>query len=1037
MLAEPAPVRRAARKVVTLLFSDVIGSTALGERLDPESLTVVMARYFGAMRPVVEANGGTVAKFIGDAVMAVFGVPAVHEDDALRAVRAAHEMRLALAVLNEELVRTYGVAIQTRTGLNTGEVLVSDPSGEQNLVLGDAVNTAARLEQAAGPDEILLGASTYVLVRNAVVAERASPVAAKGKAEPVVAWRLLTVTPLASGRARNLDSPIVGRVHERAVLETSYGRAVTDQFCHVVTLVGAPGIGKSRLVTDFTDSVGSEATVLTGRCLSYGEGVTFWPVAEIVAQAAGVAVDDSLEVARTKLRSALAGDRHADVVAARVSELIALAPATAGTEESFWALRTFLEVLARRRPLVVVVDDLHWADPTLLDLLEHVMIGSRHAPILLVCATRPELFEVRPSWAGGGASNTTSVVLEPLAESEATELLANLLGEAALPDGLCALIAESAQGNPLFVEHMLAMLVEDGVLTRSNGSWKLTSSVEKVPVPPTIAALIAARLDRMNGEERSVLECASVVGQVFWRTAVAELAESALQAHVAKHLLTLLRRDLIGTDRSGFAGDDAFRFRHLLVRDAAYAALPKAVRADLHEAFTGWLERVAGERVGEYEAVLGYHLEQACRLRADLAPASVADLARARRGAEWLARSGRRSRDQGDDRSAAGLLARAAELHPSTGADAVLAELLLDLGRSLRGVGDLVGAEGVLSRAAVEAASAGSDALHGRALLEMMSGGPGTRQWIGALEELVLAWLPVFTQIGDHRALALAHHLRGWISANRGQHQDGCQSYESAWRHAVRAGDTRLAFDCLGTLRVAINVGPTPASESLRLLRSYAKAFDSRLHLTRIEEAEAWVLAMQGAIRESRALLAACRATYRELGLRLDEAYSVLTLYRVESAAGDSGAATESLLAAVQTLEDMGETIFLATVTGLLADALVDQGRDTDALHFSYRSEELADPGDVDAQVRWRRARGRALSQQGETAVAEGLLRDALDLVAITDALNDHADTLLDLAEVLRASHRHDQAVAAVAQAIGLYERKGNVAMAARSRSLL
>ena len=378
--------------MVTFLFSDVTGSTALGERLDPESLSRIMGSYLDVMGAVVEAHGGTVTALMGDAVMGVFGIPAVHEDDALRAVRAASDMLVELAVLNDELERSYGVRLVTHTGVNTGEVLITPGNA---LAVGDATNTAARLEQAAEPGEILLGASTYRLVRDAVVAEPVTPIVAKGKAEPVAAFRLVRVLAEAPGTARRLDSPLVGREQERALLDAAYHSAVANRTCQLLTVLGPPGIGKSRLVAELIDAVRGEATVLAGRCLPYGEGITFWPIGEIVTQAATITEDDSIEEAKAKLRAAIGDEAHAEVVAARVGELIGLAAATSGTEESFWGLRSFLETLARRQPLVVVVDDIQWAEPTLLDLIESIVDSSQDAPILLLCPARPELIDAR------------------------------------------------------------------------------------------------------------------------------------------------------------------------------------------------------------------------------------------------------------------------------------------------------------------------------------------------------------------------------------------------------------------------------------------------------------------------------------------------------------------------------------------------------------------------------------------------------------------------------------------------------------------
>ena len=545
------------------------------------------------------------------------------------------------------------------------------------------------------------------------------------------------------------------------------------------------------------------------------------------------------------------------------------------------------------------------------------------------------------------------------------------------------------------------MLVDDGLLTRTSGSWEPTADLSSVPVPATIAALLAARLDRLRPEERAVLECASVVGQVFWRTSVAELTSGGQETDVASHLLELVRRELIRPDRSTFAGDDAYRFRHLLIRDAAYVALPKADRAELHEAFTFWLERVAGERVGEYEAILGYHLEQACRLQAELRPANEADNERGRRAAGWLAKAGRRSRDQGDDRSARGLLERAANVLPL--ADNVgRSELLFDLGRALWGVGELAAAEAVLSEAVESAAAAEDLSLHGRARLENMRQRMYTGHDMGPAEELALALVPGFSKHGDQRGLAVAHCLLGTVRFSRGQNEDARLSLELASRHALLAGDIGLALQCRQQAYKAGVLGPTPSSQSLDQFRDYTQDAGNRLFHARMEENKAHVVVMRGGVAESRDLLATCRATYQELGLPLEVTGVAESLYWVEMTAGDAGAALDELRTAAQTLEAMGEKGYLATISGMLADALVTKGRNEEAERFTNVAEELATSDDFDAQMRWRRARGVVLARRGEVKRAEGLIRDALDLVADTDGLNDQANTLLDLSQVLR-----------------------------------
>ncbi|MGH2995201.1 MAG: adenylate/guanylate cyclase domain-containing protein, partial [Gaiellaceae bacterium] len=457
---------REARKTVTVVFSDVTGSTSLGEQLDPEALRRVMERYFEEMRTVLERHGGTVEKFIGDAVMAVFGIPELHEDDALRAVRAADEMRETLAALNEELERERGVTIAVRTGVNTGEVVSGEPGGGQFFATGDAVNVAARLEQAAAPGEILLGDQTRRLVKDAVELEAVDPLALKGKTDAVEAWRLLGLLEGAPGFARRLDAPLVGRADELDRLCREYERARDGPACGLCTVLGAAGVGKSRLASELAESVEGEATVLVGRCLSYGEGITYWPLAEIVS-----------DLRRRPETAALVDER--------VAAAVGLADAPSSTEETFYAVRKLFETLAEERPLVVVLDDVHWAEPTLLDLVEHVVDWSSHAPIFFLALARPDLLDSRPSWAAA-RENATHLRLEPLGAAESEALIGNLAG-ANVTEALRQRVAEAAEGNPLFLEQMVALLIEDG---HHNGEGELA-------VPPTIQALLSARLDRL------------------------------------------------------------------------------------------------------------------------------------------------------------------------------------------------------------------------------------------------------------------------------------------------------------------------------------------------------------------------------------------------------------------------------------------------------------------------------------------------------------------------------------------------------------
>ena len=518
-----AALPREQRKTVTVLFCDLTGSTALGETLDPERLRALLARYFDRMKAIVERHGGSVEKFIGDAVMAVFGVPALHEDDALRAVRAAAEMRDALPELG----------LQGRIGVTTGEVVTGT---EERLATGDAVNVAARLESAAQPGEVLIGQPTLALVRDAADVEPIEPLELKGKSDPVPAYRLLGVHEVPERAGRGL---FVGRDRELAMLREAGERVRADERCELITVVGDAGVGKSRLTAEALASI--DATVLRGRCPPYGEGITYWPVVEVLKQ---------LHVLPPEPAAAEA-----------VRSLLGQTEAATSADEIAWAFRKTLEHAAAERPLVVVFDDIQWGEEVFLDLIEHVALLSSGASVMLFCIARPELTERRPAW-------PVSLRLEPLADGDVDELIPErIIGE------LRDKIARASGGNPLFIEEMLAVAREtDG----------------QVVVPPTLQALLAARVDQLEAKERSVLERGAIEGEIFHRGAVQALAPE--EAQVTSRLAALVRKELITPVAPLFSGDDGFRFRHILIRDAAYDALPKATRADLHERFASWLE---------------------------------------------------------------------------------------------------------------------------------------------------------------------------------------------------------------------------------------------------------------------------------------------------------------------------------------------------------------------------------------------------------------------------------------------------------------
>ncbi len=692
------------RKTVTVVFCDLAGSTELGEELDPESLRRVMSRFFDEMSHTVERHGGTVAKFIGDAVMAVFGIPGLHEDDALRAVRAAAEMGPALNLLNDELQERWGVRLQVRVGVNTGEVVVANPAPGQSLaveeVVGDAVNVAARLERAAATGEVLIGADTHRLVRDAIDAEPVEPLQLKGKARPVPAWRLLGVAAGGMANTGRQDSRIIGRERELGLLDEALKSTLAEQRCQLVTLVGAAGIGKSRLVRELVARLEDRTTILSGRCLSYGEGITFWPVAEILRQAAGISEGESPQSATAKLAGLLHGGQAAAEIVRGLAGAIGASDASSDREEIFWAVRRLFEAMAHEHPVVLIFEDIHWAEQTFLDMVEYLAARIDGNSILMLCTARPDLLEQRPDW-GKEVENATWLAVEPLDDADSRGLIADLLGTTKLPEAAAARISSAAEGNPLFLEGMIGMLADEGILQRVDRQWRVVGELSKVTIPPTIRALLASRLDRLSPQKRMVLERASIMGLEFWPGAIAEMLPATIAAGLDAHVEELSDRTMIRPGASVFAGEQSLRFTHILVRDAAYEQMLKETRAELHERFASWVQQKAGERAGEYEEILGYHLEQAHRYLDDLGPLNEHGVELAAQAATRLSNAGRRALARGDMSAAVNLLERAVALVPKSHPER--SDLLLKLGIALAETGEVGRADALLSERISEA----------------------------------------------------------------------------------------------------------------------------------------------------------------------------------------------------------------------------------------------------------------------------------------------------------------------------------------------
>jgi class 3 adenylate cyclase len=937
------------RKVVTVLFCDVVGSTALGESVDPEALQGLLARYFERMNAIVDRHGGSVEKFIGDAVMAVFGVPAVHEDDALRACRAAVQMRDAFPELR----------IEGRIGINTGEVVTGT---EERLATGDTVNVAARLQQAAAPNEILIGAATLELVRNAVEVEPVEPLELKGKAEPVPSFRLVTV---AEAPARSHETRFVGREREVDLIGAAWQRVHAEQRCELMTIVGDAGVGKSRLVAEAL--AGIDARVVRGRCLPYGDGITYWPVVEVLKQLDALPTDPA--------------------AAAAIRSLLGQTDRGTSAEEIAWAFRKLLEEQA---PLVVVFDDLQWGEETFLDLAEGVALLTPGAPILLVCLARPELLSQRGEW-------PTVLRLEPLAERAADELIGDL------PVELRARIIAAAGGNPLFLTEMRAMAAKS----------------DRVEVPPTLRALLAARLDQLDPAERAVLERAAVEGEVFHRGGVQALAPDEEQ--VTPRLTALVRRELIRPERAQLPGEDGFRFRHILIRDAAYDALPKATRAELHERFAGWLDQRGAELV-ELDEILGYHLEQSARYKDEL---GRSDPPLAERAGDHLAAAGRKALWRGDEGAAARLLERALDLNRPHRLDV---HLEIDLAEALFNVAPQRAA--AIAEAAAERAHTSGDE-NGEALARVAAA--RHRSDFAAdpayddLETLARAALPLLEEAEDHAGLVHVWGALGVVAAVRGRGENGAQAAEQALVHARLAGQH---ISTLLGLPDALIHGPRPADEALRTIDALLPEDPPPgMPLWR-----AWLIAMLARSEEAAQIAREAGERCRQLAGH-DGVYHMLG--SIAMTVGDHEAAVGHLRRFCDWLEASGHRSELSTYAPRLGRSLCALGRHDEAEPLARLGRELGDEQDAATQATWRQTQALVHAHRGEHAEAEALAREAVGITERMDGLNNQGDALCDLAEVLAAAGRTEEAADALEQALDRYERKKNLAAVAQMRPRL
>jgi DNA-binding SARP family transcriptional activator len=987
-----------ARRPVTVLCVVLHVASSSGRALDPEAHEAVNEHAVSHLTAILERHGGKLAISAGDRMAGVFGAASVHEDDALRAARASLEARSALAAEADLLLQQYGAGLECRFGVATAEALVGGPGPLR--FAGDAEAHAVALAEAAEAGQILISRQTQELAAAAIETESAGP------DRFILRSAHAAMRPLAV----RLDAPLVGRDEEMRQLEAACAQAIRDQETMLVTVLGEAGLGKTRLVQELAARLGREVKVLTGRCLPYGEGITFWPLREVVHQAGGG--HDSPD----RIRALLDGEVDAAHVAERLSR--ALGPGNQGRSDAaeiFWAARRLLETLARSHPLMVIFEDLHWAEPTFLDLVESLAVQAGRSPQVLVGIARPELLEQRPAWATG-TERTVSIELMPLADASSAVLLESLAGGQRISRSTRARVLETAAGNPLYLEQLAVSLSEQ------------VESQARPVLPPTIEALLTARLQRLGPGASSVLACAAVIGKEFAVSAVQELLPPEARDPVSRNLQTLVAKGLVERLPVESRVED-HGFRHILIQEAAYRAIPKSLRAELHHRFADYLEYVFFEPATQRPEIIGYHLEQSVRYLSELRPVEAQSSPLARRAAVHLENAGRAAHDRGDALAAMNLLTRAAGLlRPD---DPALARLYTSLGTALTEAGQLERARATLDDAQRIAAANGDERqrAHARvqALLSDLKLAPNraATEIAQALPELRSEFARGPDEVGLCRTLQLEAAMH-WEHARSAAAED---AWRRAAEYARRASDRRQLTEILGWLASAALWGPTPAAEGIRHCEDYLEEIGNHhrgqavvlLHM-------AGLYAMQDKVETAHATLNRAKSHLESLGPTMTAAITQPAAL-IAMLAGDPVTAEMHLRLEYESLSQMGDKGILATTAALLARAIVAQGesRYDEATQLIAVSQEAGAGEDLSAQIICLGLSARILADDGRYDEAVELASSAAALAAETDLLSPRADALLDLARVLAGSGRVPEAHAAATQALDLYQRKGNL----------
>ena len=958
------------RKLATVLFVDLVASTELIADVDPEVVRRRVSRFFDQVSHCIVTHGGTVEKFAGDAVMAAFGVPLAHEDDAERAVRAG------LATL--ERVRELG--LEARVGIESGEVVADD--SESTFATGEAVNLAARLQQEAEHGEILVGPGTARLVRDRVELEPVGPLDLRGWREPVNAHRVLCAVELGAA-VRSLAAPLVGREAELDLLENTFERTARDRRASLFTIYGDLGVGKSRLAREFVAGL-EGATVLSGRCLPYGEGVTYWPLAEMVKASAGISDDDPLDKAQEKLRACCEDEAVADLLGLAVGVLEAV-EGERNQQEIAWAVRTWAEQLAQAQPLVLLFEDVHWGEEPLLRLIEQLAAWVREAPLMLICIARPELLDVRPTW-GGGHVRSTAIELEPLGAEESAELVGALTAELELPVDTETVLAKT-EGNPLFVEEMIRMLAE-----RPRGGSER--------IPDTLQALIAARIDRLPVAQRILVQRAAVMGRIFMGGALSHLSPEIDDVeHALEELLT---RDLVVREvRSTITGEHAFKFRHVLIREVAYAGLAKSARADLHRAFAGWLAERAGDELLEIRA---FHLDQAARLLAELDGAAPADLNE--EAAVALTRAGRRALSREAYRSARKLLLRAVEL-------ASTLDRRYYAARAAWRLADMPAVVVEMEEVASAAEVAGESRLHGRALAALAEAVLQHRADAVAARRLVAEAVEV---LKDEPPDILFEPL--WVAAQVSAWLGDTEDFERWARRALQAAHAadRKDLESLVTHGLATNyllkLDLDEAASLVERAAELAHASGSVLGRAQTHNARGWLEGLIGRPVDAEVEFVAARELYAEMGNTTREATMTMLIGRAAADQGDFVRAETFLRNAVRTLKGLGDRGHLCEAQRSLSMVLVEQGRIDEAERTALEAQETVGREDRVSLSSTKLALALVRAAQSRDGEAERLLTEAFDELGVYGLRAPQREVVHHLAAFLRGRGREDEGAA-------------------------